>query len=61
MSIEHGNSHRCVCGRIWYDSDGEPCHTACIDCGVPIGDDDDAYRCKACLEKKEQEAEDEKA
>lgn len=31
--ILNGNSHHCVCGALWTDSDGGPCHTKCDTCG----------------------------
>lgn len=41
-SIESGNSHNCVCGAIFYDSDGGACHGICSgkNCNELISNDD---------------------
>lgn len=38
--ITQGHSHRCVCGAIWTDSDGHPCHYRC-ECGRIVFDGDE--------------------
>lgn len=55
--VTSGYSHRCVCGSIWYDSDGGACHEECRKCGsiVDAGDLDDQEMCEACF-LEEQEA-----
>jgi hypothetical protein len=52
--LQSGYSHRCVCGRLWYDSDGGPCHWECVDCGKMIDEDDsdDEGRCWDCHHEK---------
>lgn len=52
-SIERGHSHTCACGRTYYDSDGQPCHEECVDCGkvFDIDEFDTDYRCRKCAEK----------
>jgi len=47
MSFIHGHAHKCVCGRLWYDSDGQPCHRECEGCGRII---DEGLLCDDCIE-----------
>lgn len=46
--LTHGYSHRCICGEVWYDSDGGPCHVKCADCGEITDDPDEEGNCPDC-------------
>jgi hypothetical protein len=62
MSI-HGDTNRCDCGRIYYDSDGGPCHQTCSYCGEIYGGDDCGCRkqCSECGEWLDKEEFEEKS
>ena len=45
------SSHRCICGRVWYDPDAD-CHEECGICGdiTPADDIDKDGLCAYCAE-----------
>lgn len=56
--LQHGRSHRCECGRMWYDSDGGPCHETCNEC-EKLTDVEDLSNglCPDCINEKLSESE----
>jgi hypothetical protein len=49
---QHGNSHTCVCGSEWTDSDCGPCHFICKKCEriieVEEASEEDENICEQC-------------
>jgi predicted nucleic acid-binding Zn-ribbon protein len=49
--ITMGYPHKCVCGAVWYDADGWPCHEQCDCCGewVFYGELEESGSCAECV------------
>lgn len=59
-----GYTYRCICGALWTDSDGGPCHGECKNCkevveseelSAGLCSDCDSLKCKSCGELMEPE------
>lgn len=54
--LQHGYSHKCVCGGHWTDSDGGPCHAVCERCeAITDVDDMENGLCPKCQEEVKDE------